>query len=712
MADRIQFYNQDDALGAICSSQAESSIFIVDALPEYGKSRLLEKIAEHFEEQKWYCFTVRLQSNDDESRIIAKLASAILDKVTGRLRNSIITSADDIGRGVNNIRKNVIFLIDDFKSELENVDDWLIEHLAPSLLSSTAFERRVVFAGTQVLAPRKRNGQRHYCSWSSQVPRVTLKALERKFIVKSLFDEFKKQNRPLDKDAAKKFIVFVTKFSAGHPGIVESLVKYLGNGNTIPVNRENERRAFDEHVKDRYKKIIDAIPGDNNLNSNLELLTTLRYLDVRYLIPFQKQCEERRSALTHSDIQYVDDWGEAIFTLSEYHLLERIGNVRKLDPTLRVLAQFHLQTFHPDRFRILHQIAQGIFEKQLLPSNLPNPDSKLEVEPIIQEAFYHCLQAAKESVGSTNSVLNCLVLCIKAMRHIHGSNPRDDCHIGLLAELLLSDLDIRNAIDGLNLKIEDLLWAACDRVNQELKPTPESQDVEIIPIPASSQAQIHDPDPLKPYTNGLCAVLNDFEEIAGTSFISWYNDQPYIITCSHVLENAGKGLHDRVTLLHFDDGIGRLRAQVAHTGVSTKEAPADNLTATLLTAENDIAVLRLVDPIQTLGSLDLLPLANEEHKPGECEFYGYAESLRQYGDWVKVMPTYPHQSSFFEVSVIGDGKIERGMSGAPVVDLIGGCIVGMVQAFIKDGKSGLMAPANLIRKVLGGVPRSGEGGDQ
>lgn len=705
MQSQIIYQNQDKAIDEICSSKSLRKIFMVVGFPEYGKTRLLGEVARKMESKGWISLYIKLDKNDTQVSISNKFHESLTKKLNDKMQeldyNLLKDFKPTIGCGsspnqviqtinfqLKESQKNWIILFDDYQPFTEELDDWLREEFATNLTKLPFTDIKIVFASARFFTTELINQKSERIrKWGLKAgPSLTLEPLKQKHIAFLINNAFKNQH---GLHRFKKMELFFQKFSAGHPGIISSLLSYIEDGNPMPESPEDDKNIYRQIVETRYTKIVDEIPFDHNLRHSLELITTFRYLDDTQLYPFQNHYIAHYS-LNDSQLndKIVKDWFKAISSLIQHKLAYIDGPIRKLDPILRELAQLKLQIFEPDRFKFLHRTARFYFEEQLRNIDPTNSDHKFKVEPIIREAFYHTLQSvsAFRVAEKDSEIINSLILYLTIINQAY-EYPDGEYAYDQLETLLNSDHNINFIIENMNLSLNDLVGSACDRLKNKQNHSPYYES------PLNRKEQ---------YINSICAVLSANDDPIGTCFLVKHKDNIYGLTCSHVIHNLKnkKKIGDLVWLRHFTGPI-KFTADIVYIEEIDNEAMKYN---EHLTAPQDVTVLKVDKEKLPLYVNMLLPLGKATFEIiNSCEIFGYGKSAGSYGVWLKARVSNPHSGGFLGITTTADSDehIQEGMSGAPIVDLNQGLIIGMLQAgYIEKGHTGYFIPASTIQNIL------------
>jgi WD40 repeat protein len=186
----------------------------------------------------------------------------------------------------------------------------------------------------------------------------------------------------------------------------------------------------------------------------------------------------------------------------------------------------------------------------------------------------------------------------------------------------------------------------------------------------------------------IVRILNQHGETAGTGFV--VSSDGLVTTCAHVVEYAGAGPGETVRIIFHDSGDEQ-KAMVE---------PAFWRDA----STQDIAILRLEGPLP--GSLHPVSLGDaagtDDHQVRTFGFPAVKPVDGMPGKGEVIGSTSENGS---QVLMIRSPEITPGFSGAPLLDLLTGRVIGMVSSiappdqYLRQGTTAFATPTKILRQV-------------
>jgi S1-C subfamily serine protease len=302
------------------------------------------------------------------------------------------------------------------------------------------------------------------------------------------------------------------------------------------------------------------------------------------------------------------------------------------------------------------------------------------LRPCVINSFYHALES--NDLGAPQDGIR---FYVESLSKIYPDYSADDIRREL-ETWFDSDDDINTLIQKKYGGIDELLDWTLSKSDQ-LATKPESPSFDEI---------------RREYSSAIFAVQSNDGAPAGTSFLVSFLDQPYIVTCAHVIDAINKKKGELLSVRHFNSSGPSLQARVIWLSVPSETMPVD------WTATQDVAVLRLEgSPVESAIPLTLADTTKNPHllKNSGCWCFGYVESARVRGAFIQDISCQTLLSNGFVQlfqSSSDPARIESGASGAPLHYVQGnqGIVLGMVQGILVGRDVAYLIPANVIQTVL------------
>ncbi len=197
------------------------------------------------------------------------------------------------------------------------------------------------------------------------------------------------------------------------------------------------------------------------------------------------------------------------------------------------------------------------------------------------------------------------------------------------------------------------------------------------------------------YRSMIVGIKGKKGKIAGTGFMTLFNDQVHIITCAHVVHGIGITEGGEVELARMDSGIGDFKGKVVWC------RPPIDIGATEWSAYDDLCIILpqekelIVNP-----TLQIADSQDEYEDLLGCWCFGYLASKSTKGEFFKDINSEKRVGDdFVRLSQRSAISIDKGVSGAPLYSPSTRKIIGIIQA-VAGKEVAYLIPGYVIHRVL------------
>jgi hypothetical protein len=243
----IEFINRSDELKKITRTSS-ATYLLINAPAGYGKTRLLKKVIEHFEQRS---FCIFLNLNGKTNLNLTQLANLIIKECNENYSDyEIDEQIGQVGleliRAAHNAQKNdVLICIDDIESISSAYIKDLLNEFIPTIEQKltktplTPINLRVIFSG------------RHPTKWLHTSSDIILKELKLTPFdydsVHQTVQKFKSPHLPkVSQDYIQEYAMHLMWFTGGHPG---AMAKILNNGDFGLDISSNEQKYYNNIIE-------------------------------------------------------------------------------------------------------------------------------------------------------------------------------------------------------------------------------------------------------------------------------------------------------------------------------------------------------------------------------------------------------------------------------------------------------------------------------
>lgn len=403
----LEFENREYELGRI-ANPAGPPLIVVDAPPEYGKTRILKKVEEMYkpkeEEERgeqerwkadWKCVLIDLAQQEyagDQQAILEAISIPVADE---RMKGD---TAYELAEYIAGQSKEVLLLFDAADCR-EQETKWLVHNVIPELVGTLRFpgrRLRAVFAG-------------RYISWRGwawpHYITIELSEFDEANVLRMILRTIERLDpalRPkMGSDDAEKLAREVTFLSGGHPGSIKEIlldlqrrnwaIRFDNNRGLLPPQMRQELFGY---ANRKAKEILKHVPKETQ--GALKTLSIFRRFNVNIIQELQ----------TRSKISGVSSSPGPLELLAQ---LTNTGLVRGPAPTkpfysdgiIRNLLLVQMQFTEPQRYLQLNQLACEIYDawiesKGLGGNDLRGPTLDDTQVTCMVESFYYFLHCQEE----------------------------------------------------------------------------------------------------------------------------------------------------------------------------------------------------------------------------------------------------------------------------------------------------------------------------
>lgn len=176
--------------------------------------------------------------------------------------------------------------------------------------------------------------------------------------------------------------------------------------------------------------------------------------------------------------------------------------------------------------------------------------------------------------------------------------------------------------------------------------------------------------------DGIVRILKPDDSTAGAGFLAGNGGSNSVVTCAHVVANAGARPGDSVRLVFHHDGQYVYTARVLEDGWREPE-------------KEDVAVLELEaqgEPPRLPGGVSRVALGSSAYTSGRTlNTFGFPAATPVEGQHGSCLVIGRTEVNGCEVIQLRSKEVSYGFSGAPVWDSTSGLVVGMVTGIVPSG---------------------------
>lgn len=362
--EEFPFTNRHDELKLLLSSFAPA-YHIIDAPAGYGKTKLLHRLQEQFNELGWIAIYVSVGLYDRLTNISQAIADAIgIRHIFDQLPH--LPPGIRLGSALNfhwqtiaeSDKKGLVFLIDieaqARPATVQSIQEDLIPQVRDGLKTLAFFAQshnpfRVVIAGRYLTL-----SETAVPAYPTNIQRLST------FTYQVVRDSARQYLQGFSHDVVDNLTAHLVYLTGGHPGcIAEILQIYRQSGLPPDIFLQQYGEQVWEQVVKRYTEDIYGIVAEHG--DILNKLSVFRYLDYAVLEAFVSQYDLEIDAYSLSDL------------LTGAYLLNWDGRYLKDDIIRRLLA-INLRQLSADKFVAYSQYAQEIYKEFITNKTTMGPD--------------------------------------------------------------------------------------------------------------------------------------------------------------------------------------------------------------------------------------------------------------------------------------------------------------------------------------------------
>ena len=668
------FHNQEQALNRVKNSLGE--LIVLDALPGYGKTAFLTKVKTEYEVLQWRCALVPLERARSEIDAVTATIEAIGAEA--------VEPPDDLPQALGILTEQLqpgqplALMFDDLQCLESGALDWVKRKLAPDLQDELKY-----LTGDNFLLIFSGHNIRSSTPWPSGSRSIDLTAFQREAInqfidVANIADLWR--NRPPN---YRYFVVDrIFQFSGGHPRASIGLLKELGSGwqPSRSLGRQQDLEVFERHVERELNKFTGNL--DSIYQAYLSHLVIFRSIDFATLKVIEQKYELPEE---QNPTQLIKTFRQCNLLLTTRYA----PSLTVLNPVFRLGSLAQMMLRQSEQYPVLHRFAQQTYQ------NWAGNPGRIADDVIrcLRESIYHCLSRMGDQrrLEEQPEFMDCLQYSIQILNR--RQTEMLDSPRSILETLLDGDEDSRTLLQQLDSDWIRLLNFAFAAYPHSTAPDTALQQIQ------AAQAEC----------KAMTLVLTDEEgEVRGTGFWAVRDQQLYVVTCAHVINQLRRSEGDRVPARTFGPNVQDLELEVIWYRVPEDRSAKD------WTARQDIAILRpalkAASQSADLGLIDLLPLnpdavtLNQYQQSATLYSFGYPAPKRLKGEsFSSLVCDEQVGNGFVKLLNLGANKVEGGVSGAPLSHVEGKQLIGMIHA--KLGADVVYCiPAATILEVLADMP--------
>jgi len=410
MCHEIEFVNRNYELDEICRPVGPKFV-LVDAPAGYGKSFLLRKVKETFEEREdWAIVLVNLKSQRDmSSDRVEQACAAIANEIAKQVGKGEIVNpsmqkdriASEMNKILQPLAQKILLLFDDTQVLSPDASNWLLSVISKldHALRTARKELRVVLAG------------RYARDWSRRA-RFGIRLLELspfdleviRPIVHGALERSPLAVRDIDQAFVDALVWYTHWISGGHPQGIGGIVSRIESLNAVPLDLQDFffSDVFQEDGRsgtmfDLYTEpIVEAIVGSLTVRDALETVSIFRKFNPDIL----------DILISDEEIQGFESGWKLLQELLKTHLVDtpNLANPMYSDEIVRRMLDIRMRISEPDRYERLNRRAKEIFRTWALGDKLQGIPKRGELDTHVRlisivESLYHTLSLMQHTVS-------------------------------------------------------------------------------------------------------------------------------------------------------------------------------------------------------------------------------------------------------------------------------------------------------------------------
>lgn len=645
----LEFANRVEELRWLAKVEDNPDLKVIDAPAGYGKTRLIEQLAERRRNEQWLPAIVDLAACKASIDVMARIHEAIIGKplATGKVREAETELLATLA-----LQSKLLICFDNAEKNRQ-LTQWIYEVLIPKLKGSLKnnVELQIVIAG--------RGMSRLEMKWSGYQVRG-LSQFEWSDVRDMLVKSGKTAPVPSHwkENDYRELALATTRLSGGHPGMITYLINEIIDSKWTLSFQDRAAQDHVGQIESTLKEMLDDYDLTNEQIETLSALSIFRGVSADTL----------RGLMDWKIIKSTD----AVRALGQFTSVGILRTPQQslfaCDAIIRGLLLSQMQARDNGKFIYLNQVARELYHKWLqitLGPNVLNREALTRIYLI--ESVYHALQLRNhESI-------------VDEIRGLRAYAEERDIQAWL------------NGDDDVKLCIREFLNKSVDKICKEA----------FSPILVTGNG----PTSRANCLSQILEVESAEGKGIGTAFLLAFQGRPYVVTCAHVLravcEQPGQTIK-----LKYSDKPGYLLATVRR--LTSFGSDADNGYA-----EQDVAVLDVEGEIAADTELVLMNDSRAEDMIGrrDCFTFAFIATRTTYGAWINQISCDSKVArGFLQVSQQESKKVpfEQGLSGAPLFGdaLAQRTIIGMFSA-IRGTDTAYLIPSDIILSVLNSIGNPG-----
>ena len=664
---RLPFKNHEQALHSIKNNRFR--YVLLDAPAGYGKTFLLHESRLYLSTQGYRCLLVDFKYNQNKLKTVDEIRREISIGFDIDIDNAPDPVAAFYG-GIRQISKFVLMFDSIDINDDGHLVHWLYETLAKPLEHDGHKEFKIIFSGRHVQRYKNKYKWENWIGLRKEV----LHAIR----IKHIDEILEMEKSAVGGELRYRTAEGMAWLSAGHPGIIESLVKEwiknnCGQDFTPTTKKEKLKDIFIRRINDHVAKLL--IDLDEKEIRLLRIISIFRQMDSRLL----KELFDKNILDGDYQVAWSKITGRNLFIKPRSYTYWHDGVMRQ------VMAR-KLEILENPVYCDFHKVALEVWSERLYKlSEVSETVGNEQIINALHNVLYHTINSGLSKEEAIESISQNL---LKVQKNLHATIYD---LVALFDNANFNEIDLHEDRDWLEyLEIRYKPWPSTAEVRSHLEQEGLSKKTEIIIAPTDFKASSSLPDSVVSVIN----IENNIQKIVGTGFLTRYSGKNLIITCTHVLRALQKKIGEPVSLKSKDGEI-IYEATILTSLVEEKDVLE-------LTAEEDIAVLSLNGTPNTIWQWKLGDLISGS----ECDIFGYGETRGKIGKIVTLEIKGKVGEGYWQLNrIIGNPRVgmEKGMSGAPILSHENANIVGIFSGVsLNKGypTCGDFIPANLVEEKI------------
>ncbi|NWJ96490.1 MAG: hypothetical protein HXX20_11970 [Chloroflexi bacterium] len=392
--DVLEFVNQTKALDTIYDNPQILN-FIIDAPLGYGKTRLLEQVKIHFEQEGWAIYLVECDKFGPDILISLAHSFGILDSTNiESLEELSVRVTDRLQQQLNNTG-TILLIIDSLHILL---DDFQVSSIKVFLSSIRSNSKKYGGSKLKIILSGRYLSQYEFFSVPNDIPTlISLEPFNLKVIKQAIKHRYIKMDLPREDFFYSLLARHLYIYSGGHPKLVSDIFAY---GETSFNNIESINGWFCKssnlnHIRSRiepnFRKIKREL--DPKIWSALETLCIFRKFDISLLRHLQKENQLNGQV---TPFKLADK-------LTQTRLVDLNGRMYS-DGILRPVILISLYIDDPNRLGDLCEIAEKYFKQKFLKERHEESLIELVYTRLIKHRRQALAEDDKEREGVYNNI--------------------------------------------------------------------------------------------------------------------------------------------------------------------------------------------------------------------------------------------------------------------------------------------------------------------